>query len=106
MRPAEREAIIDGRNEVLLSAASVWEMAIKQSLGRLRLPEPVWRATSRLGIRPLPITFEHADAAGRLPRLHRDPFDRMLVAQARVESLTLVTRDPVLGRYKGVALLS
>ena len=99
---AERAAIRDGGNEVLLSAASVWEMAIKQSLGRLDIPEPASFAAPRMGIRGLPVTFEHAEATLRLPPLHRDPFDRLLLAQAVVEGLTLVTRDPVLRSYPGV----
>jgi len=100
-----RTAIADPENEVSLSAASVWEMAIKESLGRLTLPEPVSRVTVRLGFRALPITFEHAEAAGRLPSVHRDPFDRMLVAQAWVEGLTLVTHDPAILACGGVSFL-
>jgi PIN domain nuclease of toxin-antitoxin system len=83
----------------------VWEIAIKESLGRLRLPEPVSAVASRLGFRPLPVTFAHAEEAGRLPRLHRDPFDRMLIAQARIESLTVVTYDAALLAYEGAAFL-
>jgi PIN domain nuclease of toxin-antitoxin system len=101
----ERAALADARNEAFLSAASVWEIAIKQSLGRLRLPEPVSAAARRLGFLPLPVSFEHAEAVERLPPLHRDPFDRMLLAQARSEGLTLVTQDPDIRRYPGVALL-
>lgn len=102
---AEREAIRDGANDVLLSAASVWEMAIKQTLGRLRVPEPPSAAAVRLGFEPLPVSFAHAEATVRLPPLHRDPFDRLLVAQARTEGLTLVTRDPLVRAYPGVAFL-
>lgn len=101
----ERAAIRDGDNEVFLSAASVWEMAIKQGLGRLQVPEPPSRATARMGVAPLPVAFEHAEATASLPSLHRDPFDRLLVAQARVEGLTLVTRDPLIRSYPGVAFL-
>jgi PIN domain nuclease of toxin-antitoxin system len=102
---AERRAIRDGANDVYLSAASVWEMAIKQALGRLEVPEPASEASARLGISRLPVDFEHAEAAARLPPLHRDPFDRMIVAQARIEGLTLVTRDPLVRSYPGVAFL-
>ncbi len=102
---AERSALREEVNEVYLSAASVWEMNIKEALGRLRMPERVSAAALRLGFEPLPVTFEHAEATSRLPPLHRDPFDRMLVAQARVESLTLVTRDPSIRSYSGLALL-
>jgi PIN domain nuclease of toxin-antitoxin system len=101
----ERHAIRDGANDVYLSAASVWEIAIKQALGRLRLPEPASAAAIRLGFQPLPIALEHAEATASLPPLHRDPFDRMLVAQARTEGLTLVTRDPLIRSYPGLALL-
>ncbi len=101
----ERNAIRDGANEVFLSAASVWEMAIKQALGRLRIPEPPSVATARMGIVPLPVAFRHAEATLSLPPLHRDPFDRMLVAQARVDGMTLVTRDPLVRSYAGVAFL-
>jgi PIN domain nuclease of toxin-antitoxin system len=102
---AEREAISGGANEVFLSAASVWEMAIKQALGRLRLPEPASAAAPRMGMAPLPVSFAHAEATASLPPLHRDPFDRLLVAQARLEGLTLVTRDPLIRAYPGVAFL-
>jgi PIN domain nuclease of toxin-antitoxin system len=101
----ERQAIRDGTNDVFLSAASVWEMAIKQQLGRLQVPEPASAAVARLGIERLPVLFEHAEATVLLPRLHRDPFDRLLVAQAKIEGLTLVTRDPLIRSYPGVAFL-
>ena len=100
-----RRAIRDGGNDVYLSAASVWEMAIKESLGRLRVPEMPSAAVARLGIQRLPVAFEHAEATVSLPPLHRDPFDRLLVAQARVEGLTLVTGDPLIRSYPGVAFL-
>ena len=102
---AERAAIRDGANEVFLSAASVWEMAIKQALGRLKVPEPPSVAAPRMGMVPLPISFAHAEATSLLPPRHRDPFDRLLVAQARTEGLTLVTRDPLIRAYPGVAFL-
>jgi PIN domain nuclease of toxin-antitoxin system len=101
----EREAVGDGKNEVFLSSASVWEMAIKQALGRLEVPERPSMATARMGIAPLPVAFAHAEATLSLPSLHRDPFDRMLVAQARIEGLTLVTTDPLVRAYPGVAFL-
>jgi PIN domain nuclease of toxin-antitoxin system len=101
----ERKAIRDGANDVFLSAASVWEMTIKQSLGRLDIPEPASAAAARLGIQELPVAFAHAEATLRLPRLHRDPFDRLLLAQAAVEELTLVTHDPAVRAYPGVMFL-
>jgi PIN domain nuclease of toxin-antitoxin system len=88
--------------EVYLSAASVWEMAIKASLGRLTLPAPVGeyvRAKAASGLRLLPIGTEHAAAVEALPLHHRDPFDRLLASQARAERLTLVTADPIFRRY-------
>ena len=101
----ERTAIRSGANEVFLSAASVWEMAIKQALGRLEIPEPASAAAARLGIQSLPVAFEHAEATLQLPPLHRDPFDRLLVAQAGLEGLTLVTHDPLVRAYPGVRFL-
>jgi PIN domain nuclease of toxin-antitoxin system len=101
----ERQAIRDGQNDVFLSAASIWEIAIKHSLGRLRIPEPASAAAVRLGFEPLPISFAHAEATALLPPLHRDPFDRMLVAQARSEGLMLVTSDPLIRAYPGVVFL-
>lgn len=102
---AERDAIRDGQNDVFLSAATIWEIAIKHALGRLQIPEPASAAALRLGFEPLPISFTHAEAIAKLPPLHRDPFDRMLVAQARTEGLTLVTHDPAIRSYPGVAFL-
>jgi PIN domain nuclease of toxin-antitoxin system len=102
---AARQAIRDGQSDVFLSAASIWEIAIKHSLGRLEIPAPASAAAMRLGFEPLPISLAHAEAAALLPPLHRDPFDRMLVAQARTEGLTLVTHDPVIRAYPGVAFL-
>ena len=101
----ERDAIRDGGNDVFLSAASAWEMAIKQSLGRLKLPERPSSAVERLGITPLAVSLQHAEALLRIAPLHRDPFDRLLVAQAMLEGLTLVTHDPLVRAYPGVAFL-
>jgi PIN domain nuclease of toxin-antitoxin system len=84
---------------VFVSAASVWEIEIKRATGRLRAPEDVVGMVHDAGFTPLPIGFEHAVAAGRLPLHHRDPFDRMLIAQARVEGLTLATSDPDVSLY-------
>lgn len=78
---------------VFVSAASAWEAEIKASLGKLELPEPIEAGVADSGFDKLPIAFSHARAAARLPRHHTDPFDRMLVAQAMTEGLTLVTHD-------------
>jgi PIN domain nuclease of toxin-antitoxin system len=103
MQPEARARIADGNNEILLSAASGWEIAIKYSLGRLPLPEdPVSYVPSRMsrsGTRGLPVQHAHALAVAGLPRLHRDPFDRVLVAQALIEKATLVTADAQLAQY-------
>ena len=94
-----RSAIADADRVVAVSAASVWEISIKRRLGKLEAPAQVVEAIAASRFEPLAITLDHADAAGALPQHHRDPFDRMLVAQARVEGLTLVTRDPAIGAY-------
>ena len=89
---------------VAVSAASAWEIAIKQALGTLDGPEDLAGEVRTNDMTELPISIAHATAAGALPLLHADPFDRVLVAQARIEDLTLVTRDPRLGQY-GVPVL-
>lgn len=84
---------------VTVSAASAWEISIKSSLGKLEVPDDLEDQLARHRFKPLPITVSHALAAGSLPRHHDDPFDRMLVAQARLEGLTLVTRDSRIALY-------
>ena len=84
---------------MLVSAASIWELAIKEEQGRLRVPPDFLPLIGETGFGALPITLEHGAEAARLPPHHRDPFDRMLVAQARLEGLTLVTADAGLGAY-------
>ncbi|MFD3403497.1 type II toxin-antitoxin system VapC family toxin [Kribbella sp. NPDC058693] len=90
---------IDTELDVYVSAASVWELSIKQAAGKIKLPDDLREWIERGGLSELPISMAHADVAGRLPPIHRDPFDRMLVAQALVERLTLVTRDELIQRY-------
>jgi PIN domain nuclease of toxin-antitoxin system len=94
-----REVIGNGRNRVLLSAASVWEAAIKVAAGRLEMPEPLLDAAEAAGMEELVISSRHAVRAAGLPPLHRDPFDRMLVGQALEDGLVIVTRDPLIRRY-------
>lgn len=94
-----RKAIANGANDVLLSAASVWEAAIKVAAGRLETPTALDDAVQDAGIGELPIRWRHARRAAALPTLHRDPFDRMLVGQALEEGLVLMTRDPLVRQY-------
>jgi PIN domain nuclease of toxin-antitoxin system len=98
--PAPRAIIADPGNEVVVSAATIWEAAIKRALGKLRFDTPVLLETlRRSSMRVLPITAPHALTAGDLPRHHDDPFDRMLVAQAIAEGFTLITCDRWLRSY-------
>jgi PIN domain nuclease of toxin-antitoxin system len=85
--------------QVLVSAATVWEIEIKRALNRIRAPADVAGVVDDSGFVRLPITFEHAREAGRLPLHHGDPFDRMLIAQARVEGLVLATADQAIADY-------
>lgn len=94
-----REIIRDGRNQVLVSTASAWEVAIKQRLGRLRAPADLKAQVKAARFELLNITIDHALAVGELPDHHSDPFDRMLIAQAHIEGLTVVTEDPKLHLY-------
>lgn len=93
------DALADLDNVVLLSGASIWEIAVKRSIGKLGLEDRWLAATNRLGFEATPITAEHAATVETLPLLHRDPFDRLLLAQAMVERSTLVTADPRMSAY-------
>ena len=98
-----RRTIEDDETEFYLSAASVWEMAIKASLGRLTLPAPVEKYIAEKvvsGVRILPIEWIHAAAVETLPFHHRDPFDRLLVAQSATEKMPIITADPIFSAYK------
>jgi PIN domain nuclease of toxin-antitoxin system len=98
-----RRVAEDRRNVLLLSAASSWEIAIKYALGRLPLPEPpqhyVPARVRALGAQALPVEHGHALAVAALAPLHGDPFDRLLIAQARALDASILTADPVIGRY-------
>lgn len=97
---AEAEQVIDdASHEVFLSSASAWEMSIKQSKGRLTVPADLTRLIADAGIQVLTVRWAHAWAAGQLPGHHQDPFDRLLIAQAQSEGLTLVTADARLHSY-------
>lgn len=93
---AAREAISEGENEVFVSAVTAWEIAIKRGLGKLELRGDYRRGLERYRFTPLTISTEHALAVEALPQHHADPFDRLLIVQAQLENLTLVTRD---GRF-------
>jgi len=102
--PAARSAISDPENVVYVSAASAWEISIKRAKGKLRTSRDLEAAIAEHGFRALSIEIRDGIAAGALPTHHRDPFDRILVAQAREEQLILVTDDPVMASYD-VAIL-
>lgn len=99
-----RAAIATPRNVAYVSAVTAWEITIKRALGKLEIPENWCDLVMAEPFRRLAITWEHAVDVGSLPDLHRDPFDRLLVAQARVEGLVLVTGDDVVMRYAVKAL--
>src|SRR5258708_20593646 len=98
-----RRRILDIENERVLSAVSAWEIAIKYSLGKLQLPEPPAEfVPSRMALTvttPLPVQLHHALQASRLPFHHRDPFDRLLIAQAPDETLSILTSHPAFQSY-------
>ena len=100
-----REALLDDTNDIFVSAAVAWEIVIKRALGRLEFSGSVARAIEEEGFIELPITSAHTDEVAALPTHHRDPFDRLLVAQARLESMTLATRDAAIRTYDGFAVL-
>jgi PIN domain nuclease of toxin-antitoxin system len=95
-----REIIADPGNDLLVSSASVWEIAIKAGLGRIEIElNHLEEAILKSGFQPLLISFRHALGVSRLPNVHRDPFDRILVAQARAEKLRILSHDRVFERY-------
>lgn len=104
-KPA-REAVVDGENTVYISAAVVWEIAIKKALGKLQVPDDLEAAMAANRFLPLPITVPHALAVQSLPSIHRDPFDRMLVAQAKHEGFKLVSRDPNVLRHGAPCIIA
>ena len=94
-----RRHLTDDANRVLLSAAVVWEIAIKRSLGKLVVPDEYLSLLLGAGVQPLAVSVEHASAVERLPPHHRDPFDRMLVSQVTIEGGALISRDEALRPY-------
>lgn len=100
---AAQRILQEGDQEIFLSAVSSWEIVIKWFLGKLKLPkapaELIPEALARFPVQPLAVTHNHSLAVAELPRHHNDPFDRMLIAQARSEKLVLMTADPVFEKY-------
>jgi PIN domain nuclease of toxin-antitoxin system len=96
---ARARKAIDGDDEVLISAVVIWEIAIKRRLGKLDAPEDLLPQLEGAGVALLSITARHADRVGTLPLHHQDPFDRLLVAQAETDGLTLVSGDAAMRRY-------
>lgn len=97
-----RTLLLDPANHLVFSSASLWEISIKNGLDRADFnvdPRRLWRMLLVSGYRELPVTSEHTVAVNELPSLHKDPFDRILVAQARVEGLTLLTVDKAVAKY-------
>lgn len=94
-----RETITEIRNTIYISAATSWEISIKRALGKLKVPAEIENIVEDEGFEKLSISFYHGQLAGSLPDLHRDPFDRMLIAQAQAEGLLLVTSDEKILQY-------
>ncbi|HET9210386.1 MAG TPA: type II toxin-antitoxin system VapC family toxin [Thermoanaerobaculia bacterium] len=106
LSPEAREAVADPSSIVHVSAASIWELAIKAALGKLDLQgADLVEEIAENDFVELPMTARHSSVAANLPRHHQDPFDRMLIAQAQIEGLTVITRDPAFRDY-GVVILS
>ena len=98
---AARAALKDTANDVRLSVASLWEIAIKRAAGKLDAPENLPQVVKQMSIAMLPISADHAWAVGELPPIHGDPFDRLMIAQAKLEGMTFVTHDKRLVDYGG-----
>jgi len=94
-----QEEITTADNRAIISAVVVWEVAIKRGLGKLEAPADLLQQLERAGVDLLPISARHADRVGTLPMHHKDPFDRLLIAQAELEGLPIVTADDELKRY-------
>lgn len=94
-----RTAITDGHNQVFVSAASLWEISIKKQTGKLSAPDDVKSELDALRFETFPINHQHAQRVYHIPLIHKDPFDRMLIAQALCENFTLVTQDQAILQY-------
>lgn len=103
---SEARSLIGDADEIYVSAASIWEMSLKASLGKLEIDiEKTMNELLELGVTELPVSWRHMQQVKRIPRLHRDPFDHILVAQAIVEPLILLTHDQVLSQYSDLVRL-
>jgi PIN domain nuclease of toxin-antitoxin system len=102
----EVRELIDTETEVYLSAVSVWEVAIKHATGKTDWPDDLPQSVAACDLNPLPVIGAHGLVAARLTPIHRDPFDRMLIAQATLEGLTLVTADRDIASYPGLTILA
>lgn len=95
-----RNSITRASNMVFVSSVSIWEIGIKRNQGKLEAPDNLQEEIKLHRFTPLHINYDHAELAGKLPDIHKDPFDRMLIAQAIIEKLKLVTRDKLMARYE------
>ena len=96
---SHRSAIQDKRNSCFVSAVTIWEISIKSSLGKLEIDDTYLDIIQSQGFEELPISWRHAQAVRSLPAHHKDPFDRLLIAQAQVEGMTLLCQDAIIARY-------
>ncbi len=94
-----RKVIASGSNLVCVSAVTIWEIVIKQALGKLEIPQEFREIIGEQGFEALPVTWDHAFEVANLPDHHRDPIDRVLIAQSRVEKMTLISQDTIVRRY-------
>jgi PIN domain nuclease of toxin-antitoxin system len=99
LKPAVRQCIDDPHHDIRISAASIWEIGIKKAIGQLTAPEDLLEILDKNRMTVIPVTAEHGYAVRSLPRLHGDPFDRMLVMQAILEGLTIMTHDKHMAAY-------
>ncbi len=100
LTPTQCMAIEDKRNSCFVSAATIWEISIKSGLGKLYVPSEYLEVLTSQGFFQLPISWAHSQAVSKLPVIHKDPFDRILIAQAQIEGMTLVCNDPLIAKYE------
>ncbi len=97
--PETKKAIIDSQNDIFVSAATTWEISIKKAIGKLDAPDDMDQTVEQERFIKLPISLYHGQMAGLLHPIHKDPFDRMLISQAKAEGLTIITADKVFAEY-------